>query len=614
MGMDANSSSAIGQRLSSIEADLFGEENSGSISDRVTKCEEELGLEPPPRATNGAKPPQRAPPPPPPAPPSREDFMSRDLARIGRIYQSSNQYTTVSLSGCSEGKGVSIQVNDTEMSIPGLCSGPGQTEFYCNSQYSQERFKEIVECVIDNMSDTGWGVFVVELCSVYGTAMAKLVRDVAARLGGGGDMHVIYVCTTSTTPESMKGGANGAYQSVLNFNVCHKAIDHIGNFTLVDTSNWYGMGANAVKSVMSAGPCGGSYVYNAGVDNFRSLIRSFDKSYSKRARVHWYVGEGMEEGEFSEAREAFETMIDNWRLQEVYGDNSTATTLLPDWPGQQYEHVYLIYDPDTTHFVNQIQSRPYIHKTPIADVCTDNLQGGEGTMFLYVRDYSTPPCSSYETEFNFCEVRECFPCETMACVCLNTDAFPQGLDQAAPILNNNQLIENMDLALMSDSCGQNDMLGFLNEALLTPNFPLRRMLSSLICFPRMHFFTVTKGSVQSDSSASIDAACIGLSGEEVEAVATKDFSLAFAVGGQSPYIVESDTSILIPMFQGHADKAAQIGSQIDGCHLGQLGPVDGEEFIEAEGNTNDIISEFEQYIECGDYESDAYESECSDDY
>ena len=28
-----------------------------------------------------------------------------------------------------------------------------------------------------------------------------------------------------------------------------------------------------------------------------------DLMYSKRAFVHWYVGEGMEEGEFSEARE-----------------------------------------------------------------------------------------------------------------------------------------------------------------------------------------------------------------------------------------------------------------------------------------------------------------------
>ena len=31
--------------------------------------------------------------------------------------------------------------------------------------------------------------------------------------------------------------------------------------------------------------------------------RKFDLLYSKRAFVHWYVGEGMEEGEFSEARE-----------------------------------------------------------------------------------------------------------------------------------------------------------------------------------------------------------------------------------------------------------------------------------------------------------------------
>ena len=38
-------------------------------------------------------------------------------------------------------------------------------------------------------------------------------------------------------------------------------------------------------------------------ENFCMIDRHFDRLYAKRAFVHWFVSDGMEEGEFSEARE-----------------------------------------------------------------------------------------------------------------------------------------------------------------------------------------------------------------------------------------------------------------------------------------------------------------------
>ena len=39
------------------------------------------------------------------------------------------------------------------------------------------------------------------------------------------------------------------------------------------------------------------------ISNNTAISKKYDLMYSQRAFVHWYVGEGMEEEEFAEARE-----------------------------------------------------------------------------------------------------------------------------------------------------------------------------------------------------------------------------------------------------------------------------------------------------------------------
>ena len=212
-------------------------------------------------------------------------------------------------------QGNKLFVDNEEIVVPGMGAYSAHQGFY--NAPKTVNFDEAAEkaATLVRAKDGMRFVAVVESATVNGMSMCHLLRLIVAKTDKN-CVHVLFVCASEDSGVAYKGGSNGGYHSVLTFQNAYccdviSGTDGAGiDMTLVDTAQFFAMKADAVKTVMAgiANLKGDEMCtsFDKPISAFENgFIKQFDDRFCKRAGVHWFVGEGMEEGEFEEARNLF---------------------------------------------------------------------------------------------------------------------------------------------------------------------------------------------------------------------------------------------------------------------------------------------------------------------